>query len=252
LDRISIITATFNSESTIQQTIDSVLSQQGVDVEHIIVDGGSIDGTMAAVGRYPHIRKKISEPDRGMYDAMNKGIAMAEGDVIGILNSDDVYHDPYVLSSVSKTFRDDEVDVAYGDLEYVSGRNADKVLRYWRAGSYRKGLFKLGWMPPHPSFFVRREAYLRHGRFNLELGTAADYELMLRFMHLHGLKPAYIDRVLVRMRSGGASNESFSARWKANRNDLKAWGVNGIKPYWFTIYLKPMRKIGQFMMRRRD
>lgn len=247
--RLSVITVTFNSAATLAGAIESVSQQRDVDVEHIIVDGGSIDGTMEVVRSYPHIRKAVSEPDRGIYDAMNKGIAMAEGEVVGILNSDDLYHDPLVLSHVSEVFRDPGVDLAYGDLEYVSAADVGKVVRYWKAGSYRDGLFNWGWMPPHPTFFVRKEVYQRLGTFNLDIGTSADYELMLRFMHIHRLKAAYIDRVLVRMRSGGASNESFAARWKANRNDKRAWEINGVKPYWFTMFLKPVRKVGQYLVR---
>lgn len=248
--RISVITVTFNSSATVGEAIDSVAQQRDVDVEHIIVDGGSIDDTMDVVRSHPHIKKALSEPDRGMYDAMNKGIAMAEGDLVGILNSDDLYHDPHVLSRVSEAFRDPSVDIAYGDLEYVSEGNVDRVLRYWKAGGYREGLFKWGWMPPHPTFFVRREVYAKHGLFNLDIGTSADYEMMLRLMHIRGLKAAYIDRVLVRMRAGGASNESIAARWRANRNDRKAWEVNGVRPYWYTMYLKPIRKVGQYLLRR--
>jgi glycosyltransferase involved in cell wall biosynthesis len=247
--RISIITAAFNSSATIRETIESVRMQRGVEVEHIVVDGGSLDDTMDVVRSCPHIQKTVSEPDKGIYDAMNKGIAMAEGDVIGILNSDDLYHDPDVLRKVSSVFSNGDVEVAYGDLVYVSSGDMDKVIRYWRAGRYRDGLFKWGWMPPHPTFFVRREAYERHGHFNLGIGTSADYELMLRLMHIHGLRWAYIDSVLVRMREGGASNITMAARIEANRNDRKAWSLNGVRPYWFTMYLKPLRKVGQYLFK---
>jgi glycosyltransferase len=247
--RISIITAAFNSSATIRETIESVRMQRGVKVEHIVVDGGSLDDTIDIVRSYPHIQKTVSEPDKGIYDAMNKGIAMAEGDVIGILNSDDLYHDQEVLQKVCAVFSERDVDVAYGDLVYFSAGDMDKVVRYWKAGRYREGLFKWGWMPPHPTFFVRRQAYERYGLFNLDIGTSADYELMLRLMHIHALRWAYIDRVLVRMREGGASNITMAARFEANRNDRKAWTLNGVRPYWFTMYLKPLRKVGQYLFK---
>lgn len=243
------MTATFNSESTIRENLDSVNGQRGVYKEHIIIDGVSTDGTLGILRGYPHVTKLVSEPDSGIYHAMNKGIGIAECDIIGILNSDDTYSDEGVLASVVETFDRTGADVVYGDLVYTSPSDPSRILRTWKSGQYRKGLFKWGWMPPHPTFFVRRDVYLKYGLFNLEMGTSADYELMLRLMHKHGLKWAYIDRVLVRMRSGGASNKSLSARLKANRNDRKAWEVNGIKPYWFTMYLKPIRKLGQFLVR---
>ena len=250
MTKVSIITATFNSESTILETIGSVHAQRDVDKEHIVVDGASTDRTMELVGNHASVTKSVSEPDEGIYHAMNKGISLATGDIVGILNSDDTYSDDRVLASVMGTFERSGADVVYGDLVYVHSSDPSRIVRTWKSGAYREGSFKWGWMPPHPTFFVRREAYLRHGLFNLDIGTSADYELMLRFMHIRRLKAAYLDRVLVRMRSGGASNESLAARWKANRNDRKAWKMNGVSPFWFTMYLKPIRKVGQYLIRR--
>ncbi|NDC76356.1 MAG: glycosyltransferase [Chitinophagia bacterium] len=248
---ITIITATFDSARTVDDTLRSVHAQTYPDIEHIIVDGASTDKTLSIVANYPQIRKVVSEPDMGIYDAMNKGIALASGDVVGILNSDDFYAHPDVLHKVVAAFEDPSVDAVYGDLLYVDAENPRRVLRSWKSGRYRPGRFKWGWMPPHPTFFVRRTLYERYGGFNLALGTCGDYELMLRFIHRHGARLSYLPEVLVLMRAGGASNESLLARLQANRNDRLAWSVNGIKPFWFTLYLKPLRKFIQFLRFRR-
>lgn len=249
--KISIITVTRNSEATIRDTIESVLMQKDVDLEHIIIDGLSTDRTMEIVNSYPHITKFVSERDKSHFDAMNKGIALAEGEIVGILNSDDAYIDEKVLSKVVMAFHESGADAVYGDLVYIDPSDTRKVLRTWISGAYREGRFRWGWMPPHPSFFVKGDLYRKHGGFNLELGTSADYEMMLRLIHRHGVKPGYVPEVLVRMRPGGLSNKSLAARWKANRFDKKSWDVNGVKPYWFTLYLKPIRKIGQYFIRKK-
>jgi glycosyltransferase len=245
--KVSIITATFNSGSTIRDCLDSV-KDQGNAVEHIIIDGGSTDGTLDIVKTYPHVSRVISEPDQGIYDAMNKGIALASGDVIGILNSDDVYADHDVLTKVARIFSKESVDSCYGDLLYVDPANITKITRIWKSGPFHKENFYWGWMPPHPTFFVRRQVYEKYGKFNLDLGSAADYELMLRFLVKHKISMAYIPEVLVKMRAGGVSNMSLKNRIRANRMDLKAWEVNGLKPYPWTNFLKPLRKIKQYFV----
>jgi glycosyltransferase len=191
----------------------------------------------------------VSEKDKGIYDAMNKGIGMATGDVIGILNSDDMYTDPRVLADVAEAFRDPAVMTVYADLQYVHGDNPEKVLRTWRSGPFRRNNFYYGWMPPHPTFFVRKEVYERVGLFNLELRSAADYELMLRILVKHELIAHYIPRVIVRMRAGGMSNASLGNRLRANKEDRLAWKLNGLEPYFFTLYIKPLRKIHQFIIK---
>jgi len=246
---ISIITATHNSARTIRDTLESVRNQSYPKVEHIIVDGRSSDNTLDIVRQYPHVAKCISEPDKGIFDAMNKGIAMARGDIVGILNSDDLYQDSTVLARVMETVINGQCDAVYGDIVYVDQHQTGKVLRYWKSGYYNKGSFRWGWMPPHPSLFVRRSLYERFGGFRTDLGTAADYELMLRFIHCYGAQLGYVPEVLVRMRDGGASNQTFASRIRANLEDRRAWEVNGIKPYWCTLYLKPLRKIGQYFLR---
>ena len=243
---ISIITATYNSAATLKDCLNSVRDQQ-LAVEHVIIDGVSKDATLKIAGSYPHVSRIISEPDGGIYDAMNKGIAVATGEVIGILNSDDFYADDQVLARVAEVFKDPSVETCYGDLHYVDAVTTGKVTRNWRAGRYRRGAFYWGWMPPHPTFFVRRSVYERFGRFNLNLGSAADYELMLRFLVKHQVSSVYVPDVLVKMRAGGESNASLKNRLKANRMDRRAWQVNGLKPYPWTLTMKPLRKVGQFL-----
>ncbi|MBS1604124.1 MAG: glycosyltransferase, partial [Bacteroidetes bacterium] len=178
--KISIVTATYNSAATVRDTLVSVSGQGHSDVEHIIIDGGSRDNTLEIVSEFPHVARVVSEKDRGIYDAMNKGIALASGDVVGILNSDDVYADVLVLSEVAKAFEDPSVQAFYADLQYVYSDDLDRIQRTWRSGPFKMSNFYFGWMPPHPTFFVRREVYDRCGLFNLGLRSAADYELMLR------------------------------------------------------------------------
>jgi len=247
--KISIITATFNSASTIEDTMISVSGQDYQDIEHIVIDGLSLDDTLSHVRKYPHVAKVISERDEGIYDAMNKGIAHSTGEIIGILNSDDIYSDKFVLSKVAKIFEDPLVDACYADLQYVHQQHPDKVVRTWKAGRYRAQSFYWGWMPPHPTFFVRRRVYAKVGLFNPLLKYAADYELMLRILVKYQMTVRYIPQVIVKMRSGGVSNASLHNRFRANKEDQAAWRVNGLQPYFFTLYLKPIRKITQFINR---
>ena len=244
---ISIITATYNSAITIRDTLKSVSSQEYNDVQHIIIDGLSKDNTLSIVRDFPHVNSVISEKDNGIYDAMNKGIARVSGDIVGILNSDDFYFDNKVLSRVANVFQTTGCDALYGDLLYVDQVDTDKVIRYWKSGPYKPGAFKWGWMPPHPTFFVKRELYEKWGNFDLRLKTSADYELMLRFIYKHKIKLEYIPSVLVKMRMGGVSNYSLSNRLKANTEDKLAWALNDLHPFWFTLYLKPLQKIKQFI-----
>jgi len=245
--KLSIITTVFNSAGTIQNCIESVRSQSKA-VEHIIIDGGSTDGTLDIVDNYrPGLARVISETDNGIYDGMNKGLRLATGDIIGLLNADDAYADPEILSKVAKLFNEKHVDSCYGDLVYVHPINTKKVVRYWRSGSYSIRQFYWGWMPPHPTFFVRRSLYERFGLFNLDLGSAADYEMMLRLLVKHRITTAYIPEIMVRMRSGGMSNATLKNRLLANRNDRLAWKVNGLRPYPWTLYFKPLRKLRQYL-----
>lgn len=245
--KVSIITATYNGNATINDTLNSIKHQDYANVEHIVVDGMSTDSTVEIVKRFAHVSKIVSEPDEGIYDAMNKGISVATGDIIGILNADDFYTYQSVISEVVQLFNsEDDIDCVYADLEFVASDNIEKVVRTWKSGVYRNGDFFYGWMPPHPTFFVKKKLYTQFGKFNPELGTAADYELMLRFIHKNNCKVAYLPKTIVTMRTGGASSESLYARIKANRMDKMAWEINGLKPKFYTLYLKPIRKIKQF------
>jgi len=247
MTRISIITVTYNASDHLRDCLDSV-REQDIDVEHILIDGASTDATLNILDAYKdRLAHVISEKDEGMYDALNKGIGLATGDVIGILNADDFYFSKDTLSRVADAFSDEHVDAVYGDLVYVDRNNTEKVVRAWRSGEYRPRKFYQGWMPPHPTFFVRHRMYQQYGLFNPELGTAADYELMLRMLLKHNIQAAYIPEVLVKMRSGGVSNQSLKNRLKANLMDRKAWTVNDLSPYLWTLWMKPIRKLGQWV-----
>jgi len=253
--KITIVTATLNSSATISTCLKSINSQS-VSIEHIVKDGDSTDETLDIVKQNSPNSIIISEPDNGIYDALNKGIKSANGDVIGILHADDLFASSKVLEKIAGVFSNKEIDSCYGDLIYIENEEVEgrikerkdfKVVRYWQSGEYDTQKFYRGWMPPHPTFFVRREVYEKYGLFNLELGTAADYELMLRFLLKHKISCAYIPEVLVKMRVGGVSNVSWYNRIQANKMDRKAWEINGLKPYPWTLWMKPIRKIPQWI-----
>jgi len=244
--KISIITVSYNSAKTIRDTIDSVIQQNYHDIEYILVDGNSTDKTIEIIKSYGNkISKFISESDKGIYDAMNKGIQLASGEIVGILNSDDFYADADVLKNVANNFID-SIDGLYADLVYVDALNTTKIIRTWKSGAYKEGAFLKGWMPPHPTFFVRRKVYQNFGVFTNQLKSAADYELMLRFIHKEKIKVAYLAKIIVKMRAGGASNASIKNRIKANKEDRMAWKMNGLKPGVFTLIRKPLSKLTQF------
>ncbi len=244
---VSIITVCYNSAGTIVTTLESVAAQSYPHLEHIIVDGLSGDQTLDIVKRFPHVKKVISEKDQGIYDAMNKGVQAATGAIIGILNSDDFYTGPEVIREVVQQITATGSQALYADLVYVSSRNIERIVRTWKAGSYQERKFLFGWMPPHPTFFVRREVYAMYGSFRQEMKSAADYELMLRFLYKNNIPVTYLPKTIVKMRTGGQSNASLRNRWLANREDRYAWQVNGLRPYFFTLWLKPLRKVFQFL-----
>jgi glycosyltransferase involved in cell wall biosynthesis len=243
---ISIITVVYNAQNTIAKCIESVMGQKFNNIQHIIIDGGSTDGTLSIINKYREkIDIVISEPDNGIYDAMNKGIALATGDIIGTLNADDYLADSDVLSDVAKVFAsNNNISVLYGDLDFINPD--EKVVRKWRSGKYRTGKFNWGWMPPHPTFYCKRELFEKLGSYKLDYGSAADYELMLRFIHANKLEVYYLNRVIIKMFIGGVSNQSVSNRVKALRFDLKAMQNNGIIFPLITVIFKPLRKITQF------
>jgi glycosyltransferase len=248
--RVSVITAVFNRAENIEDCIKSIHSQSYKNVEHIVIDGGSVDGTLDIIRKYKNeIAKVISEPDNGIYDALNKGIRMASGDVIGLLHGDDFYAHNRVLESVANAFEKQDVDSCYGDLLYVYKNDTNKVIRYWRASEYHRGKFRFGWMPPHPTFFVRRKIYEKYGYFNTDFRIAADYELMLRFLGKYSVSTHYIPEVLVKMRLGGSSNRSLKNLWIKSFEDYKAWKVNDLRGSLHIIFLKHLIKVPQFIKR---
>lgn len=250
--KISIITPTLNCEKLIRRTMDSIFLQEGVEIEQIVIDGVSKDGTIAVLKEY---KKKcnyltiISEKDNGLYDAMNKGIQLATGDVIGILNAGDFYANRHILKKVMLKFENEETDSVYGDLVYIKGDKIENIVRVWRSGKLGKDKFYKGWMPPHPTFFVKKSIYEKYGFFNTDLKISADYELILRFLLKNGVTSIYIPKVLVYMPIGGVSNASFTNRLQANREDKKAWKLNELKPKFYTIIWKPLSKVKQFFLK---
>ncbi len=246
---VSIITVSYNSSKTIARTVESVLTQNDVKVEYLIIDGASKDNTVAIAESYrSQFESKgfsfiiKSEPDKGIYDAMNKGVKFATGDIIGILNSDDYYASSDVLYSVCKGFDEYSVDSLYGNLLYVKN---EKPFRYWKSGNPRS--LKFGWMPPHPAFFVKKDIYQKNGFFRLDCGTAADYELMLRFLEKNKISTLWINKTFTNMEAGGASGSSIEAYKKSHQNDKNAWVLNELKPAFGFAWLKKIRKIPQFI-----
>lgn len=250
---ITIVTPCFNNVVTIDAALASVASQSVKHYEHIIVDGGSTDGTLDIINKMKSDRTfVISERDKGPYDAMNKGILMATGDIVGILNADDMFADNNVLDKIAATFQNSDCDACYGDLVYVDRADANKVIRCWKSGQFRPDNFKGSWIPPHPTFYVRRSVYEKHGLYNLNYSLAADYELMLRFIVKHRIKLKYIEDVLVDMRVGGITNKSISNIIRQNIEILRARHAHCV-PGTSAGYLvsKAYSRMKQYVGRRR-
>lgn len=225
--KVSLITVTYNSAATVAETIESVLAQKYRDIEYIVVDGKSTDGTVEIIESYgSRISKFISEPDRGLYDALNKGIALATGDVVGIIHSDDVLAADDVIQTVVEAFTSFETDSVYGDLLYIDKNDPDKVIRYWQAGRFERKKMARGWMPPHPTFYVRREVYLRHGGFNTDYRISADYDFMVRMLHKKNIRTMHIPVIMVKMKIGGASNRSVRNILRKTMEDIRAMKEN--------------------------
>ncbi|RYU90395.1 glycosyltransferase [Mucilaginibacter terrigena] len=243
--KISVITVCYNAQSTIEQSILSVISQDYDNIEYIIIDGASSDNTVPIIKKHEKdVQRFISEPDKGIYDAMNKGIALAQGDVIGILNADDFFAGNHVLNDIANAFANNHAEIVYGDLDYI--KPGGSIIRKWRTGQYKKGMFNRGWMPPHPTFYCKKTLFEKFGNYSLEFGTAADYELMLRFMHLKQASVYYLQKVLVKMSVGGVSNKNIINRINALLFDLKAMYHNKIIFPPIALLFKPLRKLRQF------
>lgn len=249
--KISIITATYNSGKTIGDTICSVLRQTYPEIEHIIIDGNSKDDTMEIVRefepRYKGRLKYISEPDKGIYDAMNKGIQMATGEVIGILNSDDFYTNDYVLDVIATRLKDKNVDAVFGDIHFVDDEELSKCVRYYSSRTFRPWMMKLGFQPAHPSFYCRKAIYDRYGLFDTGFRVAADFEHLLRLIYIHRINISYIPLDCVTMRTGGASTSGIKSHMSILSDHLKAYRKNGINSNVFLDMLRYLYKIGEVL-----
>ena len=221
--KISIVTACYNSAATIRDTLRTIQMQTHQDIEHIIIDGGSTDGTLEILEQNKqHLAYFVSEPDQGLYHAMNKGISKATGDVIGLLNSDDLFAHPSALTHVAEALADESVDACYGDLVYVHHNNINQVARYWKSSEYASHLFAKGWVPAHPTFYVKKRVHDQHGMlFNLDYKLAADFDVLLRLLFAHGIKTTYIPEVMVKMRLGGATNKSLKNIVNQNKEIMR-------------------------------
>ena len=228
---VSIITVTLNSKSVLNDCLVSVASQSHDNIEHIVIDGGSTDGTLAVLNsNRKNLAIVISEPDNGIYDAMNKGIAIARGDIVGILNSDDFYVNDQIISNVNKIFTDDpSLEACYADLVYVDRHKAQKTIRYFKSSKFVQGMFAKGWNPPHPTFFVRRSIYNKFGLYNLNYSIASDIDLMSRFLEIHKIKTKYVPEIWVKMRLGGTTNKSLKNIFKQNQEILKSFRKQGLR-----------------------
>ena len=227
--KISVVTAVYNRATTVEQALASVRSQSYQNIEHVIQDGGSTDGTLDILERHDDPRMSLlSEQDKGIYDAINRGKARASGDVVGLMHSDDLFAHDRVLESVAEAFDDPQVDCVYGDLQYVAANDITRVIRHWTSGAYSRALLARGWMPPHPTFYIRRSLLEQHGTYDTSFQIAADYDAMLRWLWTHNLQPAYIPEVMVKMRVGGESNRSLGRIVQKSREDYRALRRNNV------------------------
>lgn len=246
--KVSLITACYNSSKYISSAIESIINQNYTNIEYIIIDGASNDGTCEVVKFYAHhIDKFVSEPDCGIYDAMNKGLRIATGDIIGILNSDDLYVDNFVISKVVDQFEKFKCDALYADLYYVKRDQIKTIVRKWQTRTFSLGSFKTGWHPPHPTFFVKKEIYDRYGIFDLEFNLAADFELMLRFLEKYKIQTTYLQQPLIRMRLGGATNKSIKNILLQNIECYRAFKKNDLPVSIFYPFLRLLPKLTQFL-----
>lgn len=245
--KVTIITVTHNSVLFLADCIESIIAQDHHDIEHIIIDANSTDGTVELLKHYDqHIAHWISEPDKGMYDAINKGMALATGSVIGLLNSDDKLASETVISDIVNCFKTNQADAVYGDLVYVEKFNMQNIIRYWRGNSFKRFRFNYGWMPAHPTFYVRTNLIKELGGYEIHYYTAADYEFMTRYLYRFRINACYLPKLIVRMRAGGQSNKNLNIRVRANRRDYLAMKENKI-PFPFAVsILKPIIKLHQY------
>lgn len=246
--KISIITVVYNAEKYLKDCIESVIYQSYQDIEYIIIDGGSTDGTLTVIKKYKqYITHLVSEKDDGLYDAINKGIKIASGDVIGILNADDLLVSRDIISTVANTFiTNPQLEAAYGDLNYVSANDTKRVVRFWKSRQANAKDIRKGWMPAHPTLYIKKELFKKYGVYTLDLGTAADYDLILRYFYVNKLKAKYIPVLMVNMRLGGLSNKSILSLWKAMKFDYMALKRNKVPDALLVLLRKKLSKLNQF------
>lgn len=255
--KISIITTSYNSAHTLRDTMESVLRQEYTNYEYIVVDGASKDGTVDIIREYePRFEERmrwVSEPDRGIYDAMNKGIAMATGDVVGLLNSDDFYTSDDVLATVAREFsKNDALDAVYGDVHYVDEVDITREIRYYSSRKFTPKRMLMGYMPAHPSFYVRRECYEKYGSFDTSYRVAADFENLLRLIYVNKISIHYIAKDFVTMRMGGASSSGISSYLRIAADHFGAFKKNGISPNYFLYFLRYLKKLFEFSRKHRE
>ena len=244
--KISIITITFKAEATIERTLNSVLNQSYKNIEHIIVDGGSKDKTLDICKKFPHISKIISEKDKGVYDAFNKGLKLASGDVIGFVNADDFFYSGNSVQEIANAFSNNETDIVYGNLDYINEKG--KVIRNWVSESYEKGLIKKAWMPAHPTFYCKKEVYDQLGGYNDSFKIGGDFELCLRFLEVNQVPSYYLNKKLVKMLVGGISNRGLKSKWTIFKEQLRAFKTNEISINPFLFFLYKFKKLKQFIL----
>lgn len=244
---VSIITSCYNRASTVRGAIESVLSQDYSNIEYIVVDGSSTDGTLDIINEYKDkITKIVSEPDHGMYEAINKGIRMATGDIVGLVHSDDFLYDNHIISAIVDEFKRTEADFIYGDGIYVNAKNTQKVVRNWIGGKYHRWKVRCGWLPLHPTCYIRKDVMMREGLYDESFKIAADSDLLVRYLYKANLKVVYLKRKIIRMRMGGLStdNERRKAMWD---EDIRLYTNHGFKPAILTKLMKMSWKIPQFI-----
>jgi len=247
--KFSIITATYNNQNTIGDTINSLASQTYENIEHIIIDGASTDNTLSAIKKTgKKVSKIISEPDKGIYDALNKGIKNATGTFIVFLHADDIFSDNTIIEKAAKLLTESKTESLYGDLQYVAKENTDKIIRYWKSGNFTYSKLKKGWMPPHPTFFVKKEIYDKYGLFDTNFKIAADYDIILRFLGKYKISTTYLPEVMIKMRIGGKSNKNIKNIILKMKEDLKALKTNNIGGF-HTLIMKNIIKIPQLLIK---
>ena len=243
--KVSIITITYNAKNTIFNSLNSVFSQSHKNIEHIIVDGGSKDNTVKICKEFNHISKLISEPDKGVYDAFNKGLKLATGDIIGFLNADDVFFNENSVQEIANAFSNTATDIVYGNLDYVNKEG--KVIRNWISGPYKKGLVKKAWMPAHPTFYWNKEVYARLGGYNASFKIAGDFELFLRFLEINQVPSFYLNKKLVKMLVGGISNSGLKSKWTIYKEELRAFKINNILVNPLLFFSYKFKKLSQYI-----